>query len=450
MANPEHLKVLRHGVEAWNKWRLANLEIIPDLVKADLLEADLIGADLIRADLSEANLSLADLSGADFSRASLNGADLSRAKLTGANLSRAKLTGANLSHAVLNRANLSGVELSEADLSGASLPQADLRGADLSGSDLSRANLTGADLRSANLAEADLTRAILMRSDLKRADLGGANLTQADLTEADLTLAVLSGADLTGAILVQADLERAVLSGADFDGAGLLGTVMANTDLGEVKELESVIHHGPSSIGIDTFFRSGGKIPEVFLRGAGVPETFIRYAASLVGVPLEFYSCFISYSTEDEEFATRLHNDFQAKGIRCWKWDHDARTGRSLWDEIDKAIRVYDKLVLIASESSLKSPAVNREIERALIQEDQRLKRKLAGDSNADCDVLFPVRLDDFIFKGWDHERKVDVTKKVIADACGWANDPALYRRVLERLLRDLKSEKSKPDPSAK
>ena len=106
--------------------------------------------------------------------------------------------------------------------------------------------------------------------------------------------------------------------------------------------------------------------------------------------------------------------------------------------------------MLIASESSLKSPTVNREIERALVQENQRLKRKLAGDSNADCDVLFPVRLDDFIFKGWDHERKVDVTKKVIADARGWANDPAVYRGVLDRLLRDLKSENSKLRPSAK
>jgi hypothetical protein len=180
-----------------------------------------------------------------------------------------------------------------------------------------------------------------------------------------------------------------------------------------------------------------------------VPDSFIRYAASLAGVPLEFYSCFISYSTDDEEFATRLHNDCQAKGIRCWKWDHDARTGRSLLGEIDKAIRFHDKLVLIASESSLKSPAVNREVERALVQEDQRLKRKLAGESNVDCDVLFPVSLDDFIFNGWDHERKVDVTRKVIADARGWANDPAVYRRVLERLLRDLKSEKSNPGPSA-
>ena len=38
-----------------------------------------------------------------------------------------------------------------------------------------------------------------------------------------------------------------------------------------------------------------------------------------------------------------------------------ARTGRNLWNEIDEAIRKYEKLVLIASESSLTSPAVNRQ-----------------------------------------------------------------------------------------
>ena len=108
-----------------------------------------------------------------------------------------------------------------------------------------------------------------------------------------------------------------------------------------------------------------------------------------------------------------------------------------------------DKLLLIASESWLKSPAVNCEIERALVQEDERQKRKLAGDSDVDCDVLFPVRLDDFIFQGLDHERKVDVAKKVIADARGWDTDPEVYCRVLERLLRDLKSETAKPDPMA-
>ena len=40
MANEEHLKILKQGVEQWNKWRLENA-IRPDLVDANLSSADL-------------------------------------------------------------------------------------------------------------------------------------------------------------------------------------------------------------------------------------------------------------------------------------------------------------------------------------------------------------------------------------------------------------------------
>src|SRR5215207_600034 len=34
--------------------------------------------------------------------------------------------------------------------------------------------------------------------------------------------------------------------------------------------------------------------------------------------PIEFYSCFISYSSKDQDFAERLHVDLQNNGVRCW------------------------------------------------------------------------------------------------------------------------------------
>jgi hypothetical protein len=37
---------------------------------------------------------------------------------------------------------------------------------------------------------------------------------------------------------------------------------------------------------------------------------------SLVANPIEFYSCFISYSTKDQEFAERLHGDLQTREKR--------------------------------------------------------------------------------------------------------------------------------------
>src|SRR5205809_410068 len=78
MANEEHLKILKEGVEAWNRWRQGN-EVIPDL----------IGADLIGANLSRANLNGADLRSADLSSANLQYANLHQAKLSGANLENA-------------------------------------------------------------------------------------------------------------------------------------------------------------------------------------------------------------------------------------------------------------------------------------------------------------------------------------------------------------------------
>lgn len=280
-------------------------------------------------------------------------------------------------------------------------------------------------------------------ANLSNFNLCGANLRGACLNDSDLSRTVLFDADLRGAFLFSTRLDRTYLGGACLERVHCGWTAFNSVDLSQVHGLETVQHVGPSAVSIDTFSISLGRIPGPFLRGCGVPDDLIEHLSSFHVSPIQFFSCFISYSTDDEVFASRLHNDFQANGIRCWKWNLDARTGRVLWREIDQTIKGYDKLVLIASESSLKSPAVNREIERALVQEDDRQKKKFEGDANVDPDVLFPVRIDDFIFSGWEHERKVDVTKKTIADARKWETDPAIYTGVLGKLVRDLRRVKN-------
>src|SRR5208283_3308279 len=74
----------------------------------------------------------------------------------------------------------------------------------------------------------------------------------------------------------------------------------------------------PSTIGIDTLYKSRGKIPEAFLRGCGVPDALIGYLPSLLGAAeaIQFYSCFISYSHNDEEFAKRLHSRMRDEHLR--------------------------------------------------------------------------------------------------------------------------------------
>lgn len=366
MANEDHLKILKQGVKAWNEWRSTNLDMVPDLSRADLDGAD---------------LSLMDLVGTDISRAVLTRAKLNKAKLNDANLSKAILAGADLA---------------------------------------------GADLTNANLSEA---MPIV-------ADLTGVRLSGAYLGEADLSGTVLTEADLRGVVLIDTNLTGAYLIGADLTEARAFGTIFANVDLSTVKGLETIKHEGPSSIGIDTIYRSKGKIPVEFLRGAGVPENFIEYMSSLVGTAFEFYSCFISYSSKDEEFAKRLFADLQAEGVRCWFAAHHVQAGKKLHEQIDSAIRLHEKLLLILSPDSINSEWVKTEIAKARKRESQEKKR-----------VLFPVRLNISYeqlqeWECFDADRGKDSAREIreyyIPDFTKW-KDHDQYHKEFKKLVRDLK-----------
>jgi uncharacterized protein YjbI with pentapeptide repeats len=238
VVNPEHLDLLRQGVDVWNAWRAKELSVRPDLNEADLSEAN-----LVEANLSEATLFRADLSKANLSGANLSGGNLAEASLSGANLDTANLSGANLKGAVLDRANFSGADLRGANLDGASLfrgelgqkepilVEADLKGANLSGASLIGALLIQADIFRANLSGANLKGANLFKAQLGTANLSGANLSGANLSGALLIEANLGGANLTGASLKVANLTGANLSGADLSGADLSAVQLLEANL---------------------------------------------------------------------------------------------------------------------------------------------------------------------------------------------------------------------------
>ncbi|WP_235335367.1 MULTISPECIES: pentapeptide repeat-containing protein [Aphanizomenon] len=113
MANPEHLAILRQGVEVWNNWRDENSDIIPDLSRSNLSDAELSGANLTGtylngADLSKANLICAGLFEANLIEIDLNGADLRWADLSWADLSRANLTTSQVVGTNFHNATLTG------------------------------------------------------------------------------------------------------------------------------------------------------------------------------------------------------------------------------------------------------------------------------------------------------------------------------------------------------
>jgi hypothetical protein len=111
VANEQHLRILKQGTDAWNRWRRKNPEIEPDLRWAKLSWADLSGANLSGANLSGAKLIRASLIGAKLIGAKLIMADLSGADLIGADLSWANLSGANLSIALIGWTVFASVDL---------------------------------------------------------------------------------------------------------------------------------------------------------------------------------------------------------------------------------------------------------------------------------------------------------------------------------------------------
>ena len=290
-----------------------------------------------------------------------------------------------------------------------------------------------------DLSEAKLNGAKLIGKQLNGINLSDANLSRADLSGASLFGANLRGADLSAATLSGTNLSRADLDGASLYGARCWLTLFADVDLSKARGLDTIIHTGPSAVGVDTLVRSEGKIPSVFLRACGVPDRFIEYLPSLIRSmrPTQVPSCFICYSTKDEEFAKRLHARMVKEELTVWFAPEDIRGGKKLREQIDRAIGLHDRLLLVLSEHSIKSKWVQHEIRRA---RKTKIKKKRAK--------LFPIRLVDFetigTWEWFDSDLAEDLAAEIreyfIPDFSNW-KDHDSFEVAFDRLLKDLKAD---------
>jgi uncharacterized protein YjbI with pentapeptide repeats len=403
MANDEHLNIIKQGVKEWNEWRRDTFRGRPDLSGGNLMCADLRGSNLRGVNLNHTDLRDAILIGAD---------------LHGESLVGSRLDGADLRHAILM-----GADLREVNLSGADLREANLIGADLREANMSKSYLSGANLSKANLSRANLSRTVI----------SSANLRFADLSEAKLTQAHLEGSNLSGANFDGTDLSDAEISAIEF----------ADTDLSTARGLESVHHLGPSSIAVDVFYKSAGNIPEVFLRGVGLPEIFITYLPSLVSRPIQFYSCFISYSHNDKLFARRLHDSLQGRGIRCWLDEHQILPGDKIYTEVDRGIRLWDKVLLCCSKDSLKSWWVDNEIKIAFDKEQGLWKKR-----RKEVLALIPVNLDGYLLTEWRSGLATEVKSRMAANFEGWEYENEIFEEQFERLVRALRTDRGRKEPA--
>jgi uncharacterized protein YjbI with pentapeptide repeats len=298
---------------------------------------------------------------------------------------------------------------------------------DLSQADLSRRTLCDCELSRAKLTAADLYGADLSGASLRGANLSGANLSGARLVHTDLSGANLARCDLTGATLVGCQGE-----GANFKEARLWATQLLDLDLSELSHLETVVHHGPSYIGVDTFYSSKGKIPEIFLRGTGVPKSLIELQRSLVAEQAwDYFSVFVSFHPADRFFANRLHGALVGRGLQAWLDEHQG-SDRFRYDEMERSRRRWDKVILCCSRALKTTPWADREVERALAQEE-----RIWHESGQRVQTLLPVNLDGYLFRG-EGLLGSALRDRLATDFTGWEQNNARFEEPFERLLEAL------------
>lgn len=398
MADPGHLIELRKGVAEWNSWRAANPEVRPDLSGITIQRESFQGIDFSNANLQGASFGFCLFTDADFSAA-----DLRTTILRNSHAIHARFDEAQLSH-IGPQVNFAGSSFVRA-----SLVECDLAEANFFGSDLSEANLISSNL---------------MRANLRRTRMRGAQLKHCGLPEA---------------FLVDAFLDEARIDECVFNQ-----TVVAGIDLSTLASLVNCRHEGPSHVAGSLEATAFGlrqrphrqSVVEAFLRESGIPEEYLATFRVTIQRPIEFYSCFISYSHSDMEFAQRLESDLKLAGIRCWRDEDALRPGDDMYYVVDKAIRSWDKVLLCCSRSSLNSLWVERELEIAFEKE-----MALRHERGLNISVIIPLDLDGYLLNGWGGSHAAALRKRLAARFPGWQSDGSIYQRELERLLGALRSD---------
>ena len=116
----------------------------------------------------------------------------------------------------------------------------------------------------------------------------------------------------------------------------------------------------------------------------------------------------------------------QAREIRCWSAPEDIKIGDKFRDTIHNSIVVFDNLIFILSENSVKSDWVEKEVTAAISK-----KRKEKSP------MLFPIRIDNSNIKEDKTWNDIIKNESQIYDFTNWKNHKD-YKKSIDRLLIDL------------
>jgi len=121
--------------------------------------------------------------------------------------------------------------------------------------------------------------------------------------------------------------------------------------------------------------------------------------------------------------------------LRAWYAPEDMKGGREIYDQIDTAIKLHDKLLIVLTEHGMQSNWVRTEIRKVRQREEKENRR-----------LLFPIRLVPFeAIKKWeafDADTGTDVAAEIrkyyIPDFTNW-KDHDSCEAAYQRLMQDFK-----------
>lgn len=133
--------------------------------------------------------------------------------------------------------------------------------------------------------------------------------------------------------------------------------------------------------------------------------------------------------------------------MRCWFAPHDIVGGRKIHEQLDEAIRVHEKLLLVLSPHSMRSEWVKTEIRKARKREKHEREHQ-----DREVQILFPVSLAPFkAIEDWEFfdadtgkDSAVEIREYFIPDFSTWETSNPAYQTAFAKLLAGLQAKQSR------
>lgn len=207
-------------------------------------------------------------------------------------------------------------------------------------------------------------------------------------------------------------------------------SIFADVDLSTAKYLEDVVHYCPSTIGLDTIYRSKAAISSIFLKNSGVRLCLINQMASMLKDD-DSNSCKINYSTVDHRVAYKIYIDLQKHGVDCWLSGDGSVFKNKQKYIIERDFTLYSKNLFLLSGNSILNKYIVSDMKIVLKEENRRKKR---GRKET---MFLPVRLDRFnVPKELSWINKL-CDKRLVCDFSDWKKHYC-YQKGIEKLLHVL------------